>query len=402
MPARPRRILLGVTGSIAAYKTPQLVRDFVRAGAEVRVAMTESAAAFVTPLTLATVSRNPIVVNPLPTDAGAPNAGTWHIDLAHWADVMLIAPASANTIAKLAHGRADSAVTMLALAVPCPLVVAPAMDEDMLVNPATQDNLATLQTRGISMINPASGSLASGLEGEGRLADLDNIVAAVLELLEKRESLAGVKIVVTAGPTQERIDPVRYIGNRSSGKMGFAIAEVAAQRGASVTLVAGPTALRTPSKVKRIDVCTAAEMLAATERAVRGAHVLVMAAAVADYTPATTASTKIKKSNKQLNIAVKPTVDILKTLSAKKGKRIHIGFALETNDGIENARAKIKAKKLDLIVHNAATGADAGIGGDENTITLIDKNGAARPFNRMSKRACAETIIDAAAAILGR
>lgn len=400
MPAAPRRIVLGVTGSIAAYKTPQLVRDLVRSGAEVRVALTRSATAFVTPLTLATVSRNAVVLDPLPTDAGASNAGTWHIDLAHWADVMLIAPASANTIAKLAHGRADSAVTMLALALPCPLIVAPAMDEDMLVNDVTQENIEALRARGIDIIEPAAGSLASGLVGEGRLAELETIVERVNAMLDKRGSLAGVKIVVTAGPTHEPIDPVRFIGNSSSGKMGFAIAADAAMRGAHVTLIAGPTSLRTPPQVQRVNVQTADEMLAAVQSAVTKSDVLIMAAAVADYAPVKESRSKLKKTGAGLTLALRSTPDILKTLAAPKGKRIHVGFALETDNGLAHAATKLKEKKLDMIVLNAATGVDVAIGGDDNTITIIDKTGSPTQLPRMSKRRCAAAIMDRVAALV--
>ena len=400
MPAAPRRIVLGVTGSIAAYKTPQLVRDLVRSGAEVRVALTRSATAFVTPLTLATVSRNAVVLDPLPTDAGASNAGTWHIDLAHWADVMLIAPASANTIAKLAHGRADSAVTMLALALPCPLIVAPAMDEDMLVNEVTQENIETLRARGIDIIEPAAGSLASGLVGEGRLAELETIVERVNAMLDKRGSLAGVKIVVTAGPTHEPIDPVRFIGNSSSGKMGFAIAADAAMRGAHVTLLAGPTPLRTPPQVQRVNVQTADEMLAAVQSAVKTCDVLIMAAAVADYAPVKESRSKLKKTGAGLTLALRSTPDILKTLAASKGKRIHVGFALETDNGLAHAATKLKEKKLDMIVLNAATGVDVAIGGDDNTITIIDKTGTPTQLPRMSKRRCAAAIMDRVAVLV--
>lgn len=401
MPGAPRRILLGVTGSIAAYKTPQLVRDLLRIGAEVRVAMTHSAGAFVTPLTLATVSRNPVIDNPLPTDAGAQNAGTWHIDLARWADLMLIAPASANTIAKLAQGRADSAVTMLALAAPCPVVVAPAMDEDMLVNPATQDNLTRLRERGVHIIDPASGALASGLEGSGRLAELDTIVDFVGSLLEHRHALEGITIIVTAGPTHEPIDPVRFIGNNSSGKMGFAVANAAAMRGADVTLIAGPTFLHTPPGVRRVDVGTAHDMQSAITKELKNADVLIMAAAVADYSAASISETKKKKDPGGLHLDLNPTPDILAGLSAGKGKRIHIGFALETDNGLEHAKKKLQDKNLDCIVLNSATGVNSGIGGDDNTITLINRDESVTVLPRMSKRKCAELIVDRVTLLLG-
>jgi len=402
MSAARRRIVLGVTGSIAAYKTPQLVRDLLRNGDEVRVAMTRSATAFVTPLTLSTVSRNTVVIDPLPTDAGAPNAGTWHIDLAHWGDAMLIAPASANTIAKLAHGRADSSVTMLALAFPATVIIAPAMDDDMWTNKATQDNLNVLRSRGTYVIDPASGSLASGREGEGRLPESDVIVAFLNSIFEKHNSLKGFKIVVTAGPTQEPIDPVRYIGNRSSGTMGYAIASEAARRGASVTLVSGPTALDTPQHVKRVDVNSSGEMFDATLRAVQSSHALIMAAAVADYAPIKQVTSKLKKTQTSLTLELKPTVDILKSLVKSKGKRIHIGFALETNNGIANAKTKLKEKHLDCIVLNAATGKDASIGENESTITLIDRNGDVLRLPRMSKRECANHIVDRLATLMAR
>ncbi len=402
MPSGGRRILLGVTGSIAAYKAPLLVREFVRAGADVRVALTKSACAFVTPLTLATVSRNPVVEEPLPTDAARGDAGTWHIHLAQWADAVVIAPASANTIAKIAHGRADSAVSMLALAAPCPVVVAPAMDEDMLLNAATQDNLDILRARGIHVIDPAAGELASGLSGEGRLPEVDVIVRFVTSLLANRDALLGVRMLVTAGPTHEPIDPVRFIGNSSSGKMGYAIAAEAARRSAQVTLISGPTTLRTPRGVSCTRVVTAREMRDAVMAALPTTDVLVMAAAVADFAPTVVAPSKIKKNSAAMSIALSPTPDILQEAAASKGKRLHVGFALETESELAHAKAKLKGKNLDLIVLNSATTPGAGFEVDTNIITIIHRSGKTEQFEKMSKSECASAILDRVAALHSR
>lgn len=391
--AKPH-ILLGVSGSIAAYKAPLLVREFVKHNAEVRVAMTPSASAFVTPLTLATLSRNPVVTEALPTDVSTSNAGTWHIDLGRWADVMLIAPASANTIAKLLHGEADNPVAMLALSLRCPLIIAPAMDEEMLINKATQTNLETLKARGVHVISTAHGELASGLVGEGRLAEIGTIVEYVNNLLAKKKSLQGVRVLVTAGPTHEPIDPVRFLGNRSSGKMGFAIAEEAAQRGADVTLVSGPSELRNSPAIKRINVETAAEMYSAVKKEHKKCDILIMAAAVADFTPKKYSPVKSKKQKGAFPLELVPTKDILKELVASKGKTVHVGFALETDNELNNAKKKLKEKKLDMIVLNSVSEKGAGFGVDTNVITIIDKKGDAKKFPMMTKQECAEVILD--------
>ncbi|MBX2991792.1 MAG: bifunctional phosphopantothenoylcysteine decarboxylase/phosphopantothenate--cysteine ligase CoaBC [Bacteroidetes bacterium] len=394
-----KRILLGVTGGIAAYKSPLLVREFIKAGAEVQVVMTRSAAQFVTPLALATVSKRDVVSEmfPPPDD---PNATSWtkHIDLGLWADIMLVAPATAHTLARIAHGFADDMLTTLALALRCPLALAPAMDVDMFLNKTTQQNIDILKESGCFVIDPEEGELASGLVGPGRLPEIDRLVAFVNGILDKIHlDLTGKKILVTAGPTQEPIDPVRYIGNRSSGKMGFAIANVAALRGAEVTLVSGPVHLRTPRSVRRIDVRTAEEMKTAVDREFEHADAVIMSAAVADYTVVNPNSKKIKRENMQadeLTLSLKQNPDILKSLGEKKQNRILVGFALETHDGIENARKKLNRKNLDLIVLNNPNEPGAGFNSDTNVVTFLTPDGQAENLPLMSKFDVANRILD--------
>jgi phosphopantothenoylcysteine decarboxylase/phosphopantothenate--cysteine ligase len=388
-----RKIIVGVTASIAAYKAALLVRELVKAGAEVRVVMTPSAAQFVTPLTLATLSRADVVSEMFPKD---PGTGTWHIHLGMWADAMIIAPASANTIARLAHGFADNALTSLVLALRAPLVVAPAMDTDMYVHPATQANIEILRARGVAIVPPDEGELASGLTGPGRLPDTPVLLEAVATALAAKD-LAGRRIVVSAGPTFERLDPVRYLGNFSSGKMGMALARAARRRGADVVLVAGPSAEATPPGVQRIDVTSAEEMHDAVHAAFTGADAVIMAAAVADFRPAHVAAQKIKKDAGSLDapvLVLERTTDILASLGAVKGRRRVIGFALETENGVANAQAKLASKQADLIVLNTAGEPGSGFGATTNRITLVGAGDSVEALPLLDKLEAADRILD--------
>ena len=395
-----KRILLGVTGGIAAYKSAFLVREFVRAGAEVQVVMTRAAAQFITPLTMTTLSRREVVVDMFPPPADQPAVlPVRHIDLALWGDVMLIAPATANTIAKITHGTADNFLTTLVLALRCPLVIAPAMDVDMYLNDTTRRNIAALRETGCIVLEPDEGELASGLSGPGRMPEVDRLFGEVVKSLDgASRDLAGRTVLVTAGPTYEPIDPVRFIGNRSSGKMGFAVAAAAAQRGAKVTLISGPVSLRTPRNVERIDVRTAKEMAAAVMAEFPSADVLVMAAAVADFAPVRSSEQKIKREQKAggpFILELKENPDILKTAGAEKTHQKIIGFALETENGIEHARTKLHAKHLDMIVLNNPLDEGAGFGSDTNVVTVISASGTVEQLPCMAK-------FDVANALLSR
>lgn len=383
--------MLGVTGSIAAYKAASLVRLLVKAGCEVQVVMTSLAKQFITPLTMATLSKRPILVEFFDPENGAWNS---HIKLGEWADCMLIAPATANTLAKMAHGVADNLLLTSYLSARCPVAVAPAMDLDMYAHAATQENLKLLQQRGVQVVEPGSGFLASGLEGKGRMAEPEQIVEFLEELFaEKKKSLAGKHFLVTAGPTREAIDPVRYITNHSTGKMGYALAGELALRGARVTLVSGPTQLATPQGVERQDVSSAEQMYRAVVEAFREADGAIMCAAVADYTPAVVADRKIKKSDDDMSIPLKRTRDIAAELGREKGSRLLVGFALETDNEAEHAASKLRKKNLDFIVLNSLRDAGAGFGVDTNIVTLIDAAGAEQ-LPLLSKREVAARIID--------
>jgi len=393
-----KRILLGVTGGIAAYKSAFLVRELVRAGAEVQVIMTRAATQFVAPLTFSTLARREVVVEMFPPSPEQPTMQwTKHIELGLWGDAMLIAPASANTIAKIAHGTADNFLTTLVLALRSPLIVAPAMDVDMYQNETTQRNIAALRESGCHIIEPDTGELASGLSGPGRLPEVDRLVRELDAILaHARRDFEGKSVLVTAGPTHEPIDPVRFLGNRSSGKMGFAVATAAAQRGAAVTLVCGPVALRTPRRVKRIDVETAREMAAAVEKEFAGTDLLVMSAAVADFAPVHRADRKLKREQQgegtmTLELARNP--DILKSLAPRKKTQVVVGFALETEDGLGNAKAKLKAKNLDLIVLNNPLDEGAGFGSDTNVVTLVRADVEPESLPKMAKIDVAHTIL---------
>ncbi|OUN58869.1 bifunctional phosphopantothenoylcysteine decarboxylase/phosphopantothenate--cysteine ligase CoaBC [Alistipes sp. An66] len=390
-PLAGRRILLGITGSIAAYKAAVLCRLLKTAGAEVRVVMTPLAKQFITPLTMATLSKNPILVEFFNPENGAWNS---HVSLGEWADCYLIAPATANTLAKMATGIADNLLLTTYLSARCPVVVAPAMDLDMYAHAATQQNLRTLAERGVRIVEPAEGELASGLTGKGRMAEPDAITAFVGELLtEKKKTLCGKRLIVTAGATIESIDPVRFISNHSSGKMGYAIAGELAARGAAVTLVSGRTALATPPGVERVDVLSADEMYDAAVRAFDEADGAVMCAAVADYTPAEVSATKIKKGDGELFIRLRRTRDIAAELGARKGGRLLVGFALETHDEEAHAESKLERKKFDFIVLNSLRDAGAGFRGDTNKVTFIDRAGH-EELPLLSKREVAARIAD--------
>ena len=390
-PLAGRRILLGITGSIAAYKAAVLCRLLKTAGAEVRVVMTPLAKQFITPLTMATLSKNPILVEFFDPENGAWNS---HVSLGEWADCYLIAPATANTLAKMATGIADNLLLTTYLSARCPVVVAPAMDLDMYAHAATQQNLRTLAERGVRIVEPAEGELASGLTGKGRMAEPDAIAAFVGELLtEKKKTLCGKRLIVTAGATIEAIDPVRFISNHSSGKMGYAIAGELAARGAAVTLVSGRTALATPPGVERVDVLSADEMYDAAVRAFDEADGAVMCAAVADYTPAEVSETKLKKGDGELFIRLRRTRDIAAELGARKGGRLLVGFALETHDEEAHAESKLERKKFDFIVLNSLRDAGAGFRGDTNKVTFIDRAGH-EELPLLSKREVAARIAD--------
>ena len=394
-----RCILLGITGSIAAYKAAMLCRLLKTAGAEVRVVMTPLAKQFITPLTMATLSKNPILVEFFDPENGAWNS---HVALGEWADCYLIAPATANTLAKMATGVADNLLLTAYLSARCPVVVAPAMDLDMYAHPATQQNLRTLAERDVRIVEPAEGELASGLTGKGRMAEPDTIAAFVGDLLtEKKKTLAGRRLIVTAGATIEAIDPVRFISNHSSGKMGYAIAGELAARGAEVTLISGRTALPVPPGVERVDVLSAEEMYDAAVRAFEAADGAVMCAAVADYTPAEFSDTKLKKGDDELFIRLRRTRDIAAELGTRKGGRLLAGFALETDDEEAHAESKLTRKNFDFIVLNSLRDAGAGFRGDTNKVTLIDRTGReALPL--LSKREVAARIADRIEAFFAR
>lgn len=388
-PLEGRHILLGITGSIAAYKAAMLCRLLKREGAEVQVVMTALAKQFITPLTMATLSRRPILV-----EFFDPENGQWnsHVSLGEWADLMLIAPATANTLAKMTAGVADNLLLTTYLSARCPVMVAPAMDLDMYAHYTTQRNLKELKEHGVGIIEPGSGELASGLEGKGRMAEPDEIVAQLKEhFTEKKKPLTGKHFVVTAGPTIEPIDPVRFISNHSSGKMGYAIAETLADKGARVTLVSGRTALATPAGVERVDVLTAEDMYKATVAAFEEADGAVMCAAVADYTPAEVATEKLKKSDADLQIPLKRTRDIAAELGRTKGQKILVGFAMETQNEAVNATQKLTKKNFDFIVLNSLREAGAGFRGDTNRVTLIDPT-SREELPLLTKREVAERI----------
>lgn len=391
---RGKKIIVGITGSIAAYKTAILVRLLKKQGAEVKVVMTTAASEFITPLTLATLSKNPV----LSETVASHQTGEWnnHVELGLWADLFVVAPASANSIAKMANGMCDNLLLAVYLSARCPVMVAPAMDLDMYKHPSTLANLDRLRSYGNMVLHAGDGELASGLHGEGRMAEPEEIIKAIEAFFAKKKLLAGKKILITAGPTHEAIDPVRFIGNSSSGKMGIALAELAAQWGAEVVLVCGPSSLSSSASIKRIDVRSAEEMYKAASLHFSQSDVAIFSAAVADYRPKNRAAQKMKKKDALLQIELEPTTDILKTLGEKKKKKqILVGFALETEHEVENARKKIRTKNLDLIVLNSLNDKGAGFGYDTNKVTLIDRNNKMVSFELKSKQEVAGDVLRA-------
>ena len=391
-------IVLGVTGGVAAYKAAELVRRLQQEGFSVEVVMTRAACEFVRPLTFAALSGKKVITDLFAEAGGEANldSAIEHIAVAQRADLLLVAPATADVLAKFSRGISDDFLSTLYLATTAPVVVAPAMNVNMWNHAATQENIERLRGRGVHVVQPDEGYLACGMTGAGRLAGQDAIVAAVREVLRVRLDLAGQTVLVTAGPTQEAIDPVRFLTNRSSGRMGYAVAAAAAQRGAKVILISGPTALETPDGVTRVDVRTAAEMLAAADQHFTEAALAIFAAAVADYRPAEPAAEKIKRSASQESISL-PLVanpDILATLARKKGGRLIVGFAAETERVAENARKKLLAKNADLIVANDVTAEGAGFDVDTNVVTLFSRDGRDLPLPKLSKRDVAHRILD--------
>ena len=388
-----KHIILGVTGSIAAYKAATLTRLLVKEGANVKVVMTPLAKEFITPLTMATLSKSPIMV-----DFYNPENGDWnsHVDLGLWADLYLIAPASANTIGKMAGGIADNLLLTTYLSAKCPVMVAPAMDLDMYKHPATQRNLKVLQSFGTIIIEPESGELASGLIGKGRMEEPERRVAFIADYFARQEDFKGKKVVVTAGPTYEKIDPVRFIGNYSSGKMGLAIAEEFAGRGAEVVLVCGPVNLKTSHPaIRRVDVESAAQMYEVTSKEFVNSDVAVLSAAVADFTPKEKADHKIKRGKDDLLLELLPTKDIAAELGRiKTVSQLLVGFALETNDEEMNALSKMQRKNLDMIVLNSLNDKGAGFSVDTNKVTILDKAGDKTVYELKTKVEVAKDIVD--------
>jgi phosphopantothenoylcysteine decarboxylase / phosphopantothenate---cysteine ligase len=385
-----KKILLGISASIAAYKAAILVRLLIKSGAEVKIVMTPAAAEFVTPLTLSTLSRNE-VLHALATDDSWAN----HVMLGRWADVMLIAPLSCNTLAKMAHGLCDNLLLAVYLSATCPVVVAPAMDEDMWLHGSTKKNLQQLEAYGNQIIPVGNGELASGLTGDGRMAEPAEIISWLEEFFSENKQLKGKKALVTAGPTYEAIDPVRFIGNHSSGKMGVAIAEALQQQGAEVTLVIGPSALTPVPDVTTVRVNSAAEMYEACHKVFAATDIAVMSAAVADYTPVAIADKKIKKNSDVFSIELTKTKDILLSLGQiKRNNQLLVGFALETNSEREYALKKLETKNADLIVLNSLNDKGAGFGHDTNKITIFDKDGNEYPFETKTKKQVAADIVN--------
>lgn len=387
-----KKIVLGITGSIAAYKACILVRLLIKKGAEVQVVMTPSAKEFITPLTLATLTKKPVV-----SEFFDRRDGSWHshVSLGLWADAMLIAPASASTIGKMANGIADNMLVTTYLSMKAPVFVAPAMDLDMYAHPSTQQNLRKLASYGNHIIEPGTGHLASDLEGKGRMEEPERIVEVLEQFFAKQSVLSGKKVLITAGPTYEKIDPVRFIGNYSSGKMGFALAEVCAEQGAEVTLVSGPVTLTAKHPaIHRVDVESAAEMYEAATHNFPDADIAILCAAVADFTPKVSADKKIKRKGDNLTLELQPTRDIAAALGeVKREGQVMVGFALETNDELDNARKKLKEKNLDFIVMNSLQDKGAGFRVDTNKVTIIDRQGLTA-YDTKSKREVAEDIVE--------
>jgi phosphopantothenoylcysteine decarboxylase / phosphopantothenate---cysteine ligase len=396
-----KKILIGVTGSIAAYKIPYLIRLLVKEGAEVQVILTENARDFITPLTISTLSKRPALTYPFNPDDGSWNN---HVEMGGWADLMLVAPASASTLSKMVTGQADNLLLTTYLSAKCPVFFAPAMDIDMYKHVATQRNITQLVSYGHHLIEPQVGELASGLCGAGRMEEPENILKTITAFFLTGNQLKGKNVLVTAGPTYEPVDPVRFIGNHSSGAMGFALAEDAARRGADVTLITGPVSRSTYNqRIKRTDVTTAAQMYEAVTDAFSNAHIIIMSAAVADFTPLDPSPQKIKKDNQQKSILLKPTQDILAVLGEKKrAGQLLIGFALETNNELDNARKKLHTKNLDFIVLNSLKDKGAGFIHDTNKVTILTRSGDQHDYPLKSKTAVAADILDKAVEMLDK
>jgi len=388
---KAKKILLGITGSIAAYKVATLVRLLIKVGAEVKVIMTESASEFITPLTISTLSKHKVF-----TDFSEADEWANHVELGLWADIFLIAPCTAKTLSKMANGFADNMLIASYLSAKCPVIIAPAMDLDMWKHGSTMSNLQTIESYGNKIIPVGHGELASGLIGDGRMAEPEDIVKYLEDHFSITEDLNGQHVLITAGPTYEKIDPVRFVGNHSSGKMGIALAEECAQRGAKVSLVLGPSKLTpTIDLDKLIRVSTANDMYKACKKLYKSATIAIFAAAVADYTPVTTAKQKIKKKSGNLKIELQRTTDIAGELGKlKKAKQINVGFALETEKGVSNAQSKLKRKNFDMIVLNSLKDKGAGFKGDTNKVTIFTKSGEIIKYPLKSKKKVAKDIVN--------
>ena len=386
-----KKILIGITGSIAAYKIPILVRLLIKEGAEVRVIMTPAATDFVSKLTLSTLAKSPVLID-LFDEASWAN----HVQLGRWADAMVIAPLSCNTLSKMATGACDNLLLATYLSATCPVVVAPAMDEDMWHHPTTKKNLEALTSHGCTIIPVEHGELASGLIGEGRMAEPESLIDFLKDFFRKKDELKGKKALVTAGPTYEAIDPVRFIGNHSSGKMGYAIADELASRGAQVTLVSGPVTIKQKANGVNVVKTTSARQMFEACQQNKDYDIAVMAAAVADYTPVQVADQKIKKGEGSLTVELKKTDDILASLGKEKGtNQILVGFALETENEKDNALKKLQTKNADMVILNSLNDKGAGFGGDTNRVTIFYRNGKEKQFETKSKESVAKDIVDA-------
>jgi phosphopantothenoylcysteine decarboxylase/phosphopantothenate--cysteine ligase len=391
---KDKKILIGVCGSIAAYKVCYLIRELRRLEASVKIIMTPAATQFVTPLTFSTLSSNEVSINMFPENILSDTSlSIDHINLALWADVILIAPATANTIAKVANGLTDNLLTSIILAARSPVLIAPSMDVDMYENNITQENLKRLKNRGYSIIEPESGELASGLTGKGRLPETSTLIYEIEKIFTKQDFLHK-KILITAGPTREMIDPIRYISNRSSGKMGFALAKAASLRGAEITLISGPTHLDIQKNIKTIKVITADEMFRYTQLHYKISDIIIMSAAVSDYKPLHISRDKIKKAEGKFSLDLTGTEDILQYLGKNKSKQLLVGFAVETSDEIKNAKAKLNNKNLDMIILNNPLVEGAGFDVDTNIITIISRDGKEENIDKMPKFDIANKILD--------
>lgn len=386
-----KKILLGISGSIAAYKSAVLLRLLIKAGAEVKVVMTPASTQFIGPLTLSTLSKNEVLF-----ELSENNSWANHVMLGRWADIMIIAPLSCNTLSKMVNGTCDNLLMAVYLSATCPVAVAPAMDEDMWLHDSTLNNIKKLESFGNKILPVEKGELASGINGLGRMAEPETIISWLNHYFQTASQFAGKKILVTAGPTYEAIDPVRFIGNHSTGKMGFAIAKDFYERGADVTIISGPTNQSSPPQIKRLDIVSAKEMYEASLNVYNDMDVIVMSAAVADYTVSHPAKEKIKKNESELTITLEKTIDILKSLGEmKKENQVLVGFALETNHEKENALQKLQLKKADMIILNSLNDAGAGFGYDTNKISIFDKKGNEFLFELKSKQEAASDIVNA-------